>query len=47
MGKRNNQNFVNIPIFTLRDKLKSLCDRYGLNYIETEESYNSKASSLD
>ena len=47
MGKRNNQNFVQIPIFTLRAKLESLCERYGLNYIEQEESYTSKASSLD
>jgi IS605 OrfB family transposase len=47
MGKRNNQNFVNIPIFTLRSKLESLCERYGLNYIKQEESYTSKASSLD
>ncbi len=47
LGKRNNQNFVQIPIFTLRTKLKSLCERYGLNYVEQEESYTSKASSLD
>ncbi|MGK7882547.1 MAG: RNA-guided endonuclease InsQ/TnpB family protein, partial [Crocosphaera sp.] len=47
MGKRNNQNFVQIPIFTLRLKLKSLCERYGINYVEQEESYTSKASSLD
>jgi putative transposase len=47
MGKRNNQNFVQIPIFTLRAKLESLCERYGLKYIEQEESYTSKASSLD
>ena len=47
MGKRNNQNFVQIPIFTLRTKLKSLCERYGLNYVEQEESYTSKASGLD
>ena len=47
MGKRNNQNFVNIPIFTLRAKLESLCGRYGLNYIEQEESYTSKASAVD
>lgn len=47
MGKRNNQNFVQIPIFTLRAKLKSLCERYGLNYIEQEESYTSKASAVD
>jgi IS605 OrfB family transposase len=47
MGKRNNQNFVNIPIFTLRSKLESLCERYGLNYVEQEESYTSKASAVD
>lgn len=47
MGKRNNQNFVQIPIFTLRSKLESLCKRYGLNYVEQEESYTSKASSFD
>ncbi|WP_019504895.1 RNA-guided endonuclease TnpB family protein [Pleurocapsa sp. PCC 7319] len=47
MGKRNNQNFVNIPIFTLRVKLESLCERYGLNYVEQEESYTSRASAID
>ncbi len=47
MGKRNNQNFVQIPIFPLRAKLQSLCERYGINYIEQEESYTSRASSLD
>ena len=47
LGKRNNQNFVNIPIFTLRAKLKSLCERYRFNYVEQEESYTSKASDVD
>jgi putative transposase len=47
LGKRNNQNFSQIPIFTLRAKLQSLCERYGLNYVEQEESYTSKASSLE
>lgn len=47
LGKRNNQNFVQIPIFTLRAKLESLSGRYGLNYIEQEESYTSKASAVD
>jgi IS605 OrfB family transposase len=47
LGKRNNQNFVQIPIFTLRVKLKSLCERCEMNYVEQEESYTSKASSLD
>ncbi|MEG4807458.1 transposase [Microcoleus sp. F8-D3] len=47
IGSRNNQNFVQIPFHTLRGKLKSLCERYGLLYLEQEESYTSKASALD
>lgn len=47
MGTRNNQNFTQIPIFTLRAKLESLCARYGIKYVEQEESYTSKASFLD
>lgn len=47
IGSRNNQNFVAIPHWSLRNKLKSLCERYGLIYQEQEESYTSKASFLD
>lgn len=47
IGSRNNQNFVQIPHWSLRNKLKSLCERYGLNYLEQEESYTSKASFVD
>jgi putative transposase len=47
IGSRNNQNFVQIPFYSLRNKLKSLCERYGLVYQEQEESYTSKASALD
>ena len=47
IGSRNNQNFVQIPFYSLRSKLKSLCERYGLIYQEQEESYTSKASALD
>ncbi len=47
MGTRNNQNFVQIPLSTFRFKLESLCERVGIEYIETEESYTSKASALD
>jgi len=43
IGKQNNQNFVNIPHGNLRQKLQSLCERYGINYVEQEESYTSKA----
>lgn len=47
LGKRNNQNFTQIPIFTLNRKLQSLCERYGIEVAEQEESYTSKASFLD
>lgn len=47
MGSRNNQNFVQIPYSNLRFKLKALCERYGIKYVEQEESYTSKASFLD
>jgi putative transposase len=47
IGSRNTQNFVQIPLYSLRNKLKALCERYGLTYQEQEESYTSKASALD
>ncbi len=47
LGSRNNQNFVQIPFYSLRFKLRSLCERYGIQYKEQEESYTSKASALD
>jgi len=47
MGKRNNQKFTQIPIFTFKRKLESLCERYGIEVAEQEESYTSKASALD
>ena len=47
MGKANNQNFVNIPFGKIREKLQYLCQRYGIEYVEQEESYTSKASFLD
>lgn len=43
IGKSNNQKFTQIPHGNLRLKLQSLCERYGINYIEQEESYTSKA----
>jgi putative transposase len=47
IGHVNNQNFVQIPHWKFRRILKALCERYGIQYIETEESYTSKASFLD
>ena len=47
IGRSNNQNFVQIPFWQLRRKLEALCSRYGIEYIEQEESYTSKASFYD
>ena len=43
IGSCNNQNFAQVPHGNLRDKIKSLCERYGINYVEQEESYTSQA----
>ncbi len=47
IGCSNNQNFVQIPFWQLRRKLKALCSRYGIEYLEQEESYTSRASFYD
>ena len=47
IGKRNNQNFVNIPYGKLRDKLEYLCALNGITFVKQEESYTSKASFWD
>ncbi len=47
IGRSNNQNFVQIPFWQLRQKLIALCYRYGIEYLEQEESYSSKASFFD
>jgi putative transposase len=47
MGKKNNQKFVQIPTAKLKTRIAQLCEQYGLEFIETEESYTSKTSFLD
>ncbi|EJW13797.1 transposase [Paenibacillus alvei] len=47
IGKVNNQNFVNIPFGKLHQKLKYLCQLYGITFVKQEESYTSKASFFD
>lgn len=46
LGKANNQNFVQLPLGDLREALSFLCERYGMRYIEQEESYTSKSNYL-
>lgn len=47
MGKKNNQQFVQVPTFRLKERIKQLCYIYNIRFIETEESYTSKSSFLD
>lgn len=47
MGKINNQKFVQIPSAKLKNRIEELCNQYKIQFVETEESYTSKASFLD
>ncbi|MCT7997180.1 RNA-guided endonuclease InsQ/TnpB family protein [Laspinema olomoucense] len=47
LGNKTNQSFVQIPTARLKDRIAQLCEQYGIQFIETEESYTSKASFLD
>ena len=47
LGKKINQQFTQIPFGSLRRQLQNLCARYGMRYVEQEESYTSKASFFD
>ncbi len=47
IGAVNNQQFVQIPTARLKERIKQLCELYGVEFVETEESYTSQASFLD
>ena len=47
MGRMQNQQFVQIPTGRLKDRVRQLCEEYGIRFVETEEAYTSKASFLD
>ena len=47
IGKKNNQNFVNIPYGQFRNKLEYLCKLNDIAFVKQEESYTSKASFWD
>ena len=47
MGAKTNQKFVQIPTARLKDRISQLCEQHGIRFIETEESYTSKASFVD
>ena len=46
MGASNNQKFVQVPTARLKERIRQLCQFYGLRFVETEESYTSKADAL-
>ena len=47
LGKRNNQNFVQIPFKNLIDYITYKAEEYGIVIQLQEESYTSKCSFLD
>ena len=47
LGRRTNQQFVNLPFTKLIQMLTYKCQRAGIHFIVTEESYTSKCSFLD
>ncbi len=47
MGGKINQKFVQIPTARLKARIAKLCEKHGIRFVETEESYTSKASFVD
>lgn len=47
IGKKNNQNFTQLPIFKFTNILKYKCELHGIKVIFNEESYTSKCSFFD
>lgn len=47
MGRCNNKTFVQISTGRLKTRLQQLCETVGIRFLETEESYTSKASFFD
>jgi IS605 OrfB family transposase len=47
LGKRTNQNFVNIPFYKLYQMIKYKAEEAGIRVIEIDEAYTSMCSFLD
>ena len=43
LGKRNNQNFVQIPTARLKQRIREIAESVGIIFTETEEAYTSKS----
>ncbi|ADH97782.1 RNA-guided endonuclease InsQ/TnpB family protein [Salisediminibacterium selenitireducens] len=47
LGKKNNQEFVQIPFRRLISAIENKCLKEGIRFVKQEESYTSKSSFLD
>ena len=47
LGKKLNQQFVQIPTARLKERIKQLCQQYDIEFVETEEANTSAASFVD
>ena len=47
LGKKNNQNFVQVPFYKLIQQLKYKSESFGISVLLEEESFTSKCSFLD
>ena len=47
MGKKRNQQFVQIPTARFKERIKQLCQQYDIEFNETEEANTSAASFVD
>ena len=44
IGKKNNSEFVPIPTARLKDRITQMSEQYGIQFVETEESYSASRS---
>ena len=47
LGKKNNQQFVSMPLSRLKDRIEQLCLLYKIRFVQTEEANTSAASYFD
>ena len=47
LGAKTNQNWIQVPTARLKNRIAQLCEQYGIQFVETEESYTSKSSFVD
>ena len=47
LAQKTTKSLYTIPRAKLKERISQLCELYGIEFIETEESYTSQASFLD